>query len=57
MPEPIRQIDPVNPATGRWWRGRPLSPVMEAQMFFDDQGPVPETGSCLNHVAIVPAEG
>ncbi len=43
MPEPIRQIDPVNPATGRWWRGRPLSPVMEAQLFFDDQGPVPET--------------
>jgi hypothetical protein len=27
----------------RVWRGRPLSPVEEVRMFFDDQGPVPET--------------
>jgi hypothetical protein len=42
MAEQVK-IDPVNPATGRYWRGRPLSPVAEAQMFFDDLGPVPET--------------
>lgn len=27
----------------RFWRGRPLSAVEEVRMFFDDQGPVPET--------------
>jgi hypothetical protein len=27
----------------RVWRGCPLSPVEEVRMFFDDQGPVPET--------------
>jgi hypothetical protein len=27
----------------RMWRGRPLSPLMEVRMFFDDEGPVPET--------------
>ncbi|MBI5865247.1 MAG: hypothetical protein HZB38_12200 [Planctomycetes bacterium] len=27
----------------RMWRGRPLSPVEEVRMFFDDQGPVRET--------------
>jgi hypothetical protein len=43
MPDRIVQSDPINPAAGRYWRGRPLSPVMEAQLFFDDRGPVPET--------------
>jgi hypothetical protein len=43
MVEHVAEVDAIDPPTGRYWGGRPLSPLVEAQMFFEDQGPVPET--------------
>lgn len=50
MAEDQLKVDRIDVPTGRYWRGRPLNPLFEAQMFFDDQGPVPETYRRLRDV-------
>jgi hypothetical protein len=42
-------------AKAHHWQGRPLAPLMEVDMFFKDQGPVPETFRRLRR--LLEAEG
>jgi hypothetical protein len=43
MADPAASYDPSQAPRHRAWRGQVLHPIDEAYMFFNDEGPVPET--------------